>query len=464
MGAKLVNIHCFHFALIFLISVNSVVYSFTIMAVQLLLSTSLFIHITTSCSYYAERHPEPPFKEVARYPLGICTGNHYSHNKIAQESELYLCGSDNTHIIKYSYTDSSKCDGEYTASIATRNPNDFSCDGEETCPYVIVKVHNTNQKNEYRKWYSSTWVTNTCQDGEIYSCDDNTAYEYSKFATTSCNDLPQKIWRYSSNSHPEMIQGYTSDKSLSIPDADIMQPPYNDGNDLTYDIFCNEADPMTVILNYPDNTMFINTGHVAWAGDGSITEEIETAVCLHGRITGQHQEIGDDSVSYCFIGYNTENNRPIYRGNFGEIRWTETAGTLGGSFGLFLYESTDPLGDKYPVAYCFSGESKDISVCNKQWYIDHGISSRYYMDESMEMTECECTVDLDLVAEKFDFGPPSVPNKPTTTVTTTTMNNGAAMKAGTTNGKGTETSDCYYYNVRMVVFIGLITCVFMNRL
>ncbi len=117
-----------------------------------------------------------------------------------------------------------------------------------------------------------------------------------------------------------MIQGYTNAA------ADIIQP-YNAAAGLTYDIFCNEPDPMTVVLNFPDNTMFINTGNVAWAGDGSITEEIETAVCLHGRITGQHQEIGDDSVSYCFISY-SENKRQIYRGNFGEIRWTETAGTL----------------------------------------------------------------------------------------------------------------------------------------
>merc|ERR1712176_230305 len=76
-------------------------------------------------------------------------------------------------------------------------------------------------------------------------------------------------------------------------------------------------------------------------------------------------------------------------GEFGEIRWTQSAGSYGGSYGLFLYNSDED----WPIAYCFSDEAKDISVCDKQWFVDHGTSARYYKDTAMESKECECTLD-----------------------------------------------------------------------
>merc|ERR1719242_1262898 len=121
----------------------------------------------------------------------------------------------------------------------------------------------------------------------------------------------------------------------------------------------------------------------------AVDEYIETAICLHGRTEGQHQEIGDEDVSYCFTEYDDAFNKPVYKGEFGEIRWTSSAGSYGGSYGLFLYES----GEDWPIAYCFSEDAKDISVCDRQWFVDHGTSARYYKDDTMESKECECSVD-----------------------------------------------------------------------
>merc|ERR1712039_1167954 len=92
-----------------------------------------------------------------------------------------------------------------------------------------------------------------------------------------------------------------------------------------------------------------------------IDEYIETAICLHGRTEGQHQEMGDEMVNYCFTGYDSVSGRPVYKGQFGEIRWTQSAGSYGGSYGLFLYNSNED----WPIAYCFSEETKDISVCDR---------------------------------------------------------------------------------------------------
>jgi len=119
----------------------------------------------------------------------------------------------------------------------------------------------------------------------------------------------------------------------------------------------------------------------------AVDEYIETAICLHGRTEGQHQEIGDEDVSYCFTEYDDAFNKPVYKGEFGEIRWTSSAGSYGGSYGLFLY------GEEWPIAYCFSEDAKDISVCDRQWFVDHGTSARYYKDDTMESKECECSVD-----------------------------------------------------------------------
>merc|ERR1712228_235502 len=116
---------------------------------------------------------------------------------------------------------------------------------------------------------------------------------------------------------------------------------------------------------------------------------IESAICLHGRTEGQHQEIGDENVAYCFSEYDDAFGKPVYKGEFGEIRWTQSAGSYGGSYGLFLYES----GEDWPIAYCFSDDAKDISVCDKQWFVDHGTSARYYKDDTMESKECECSID-----------------------------------------------------------------------
>merc|ERR1712228_859254 len=116
---------------------------------------------------------------------------------------------------------------------------------------------------------------------------------------------------------------------------------------------------------------------------------IESAICLHGRTEGQHQEIGDENVAYCFSEYDDAFGKPVYKGEFGEIRWTQSAGSYGGSYGLFLYES----GEDWPIAYCFSNDAKDISVCDKQWFVDHGTSARYYKDDTMESKKCECSVD-----------------------------------------------------------------------
>ena len=66
---------------------------------------------------------------------------------------------------------------------------------------------------------------------------------------------------------------------------------------------------------------------------------IESAICLHGRTEGQHQEIGDEMVAYCFSEYDSTFSKPVYKGEFGEIRWTQSAGSYGGSYGLFLYDS-----------------------------------------------------------------------------------------------------------------------------
>ena len=63
-----------------------------------------------------------------------------------------------------------------------------------------------------------------------------------------------------------------------------------------------------------------------------------------------------------------------------------------------------------PIAYCFSEEAKDISVCDRQWFVDHGTSARYYKDDSMESKECECTL------EGFDIFDVSTTMIPDTTV------------------------------------------------
>ena len=108
---------------------------------------------------------------------------------------MYLCSSDKSHIIKYKYIQSSKCSGDYEKTVATRNPSEFNCNGDETCPYIIVKVNNADSVNpsDWRRWFSTTFITNHCLNdpnsengGVMYTCLDNTGYQINKYNNPQC--------------------------------------------------------------------------------------------------------------------------------------------------------------------------------------------------------------------------------------------------------------------------------------
>merc|ERR1712228_692622 len=192
------------------------------------------------------------------------------------------------------------------------------------------------------------------------------------------------------------------------------------------------------------------------APEAVIDAYIESAICLHGRTEGQHQEIGDENVAYCFSEYDDAFGKPVYKGEFGEIRWTQSAGSYGGSYGLFLYES----GEDWPIAYCFSNDAKDISICDKQWFVDHGTSARYYKDDTMESKECECSIDgFDLfdvettmmpqtTGEDVDSGDAADSSSASTTESWSTVSSTGTVPSAGVNAL--ETSDANKYGMSLI--------------
>merc|ERR1719445_996282 len=202
-------------------------------------STALLIVSTLSipseeCNFYVERYPQPPFKEMVTHPLGVCTGTRYAESKIKAESVMYRCSRDKSHVIQYKYTDSSRCTGEYLAYTATRNPSDFVCHHDETCPYIVTKVH-VSDKDDLRNWYSSSWVMDACSNGELFSCEDNESYTHHLFDNAECDGQAIESNVYAANE------------------------PFGDGLNF-YELFCNE--PMNDIPdqpnNLPDNAMLVD--------------------------------------------------------------------------------------------------------------------------------------------------------------------------------------------------------------
>eukprot|EP00484_Ammonia_sp_Unknown_P003282 CAMPEP_0197075292 /NCGR_PEP_ID=MMETSP1384-20130603/211535_1 /TAXON_ID=29189 /ORGANISM="Ammonia sp." /LENGTH=484 /DNA_ID=CAMNT_0042514137 /DNA_START=53 /DNA_END=1507 /DNA_ORIENTATION=- len=411
---------------------------------RLAVVVALFIHVALCCNYYAQKSPIPPFEEVARIPLGVCTGNHYYHSKIAQESEIHFCSHDKSHIIRYKYLKSSSCTGDYQESIVTRNPSDFVCDHDETCPYVLVKMHNPDvTPTELRRWYSSAFIANHCQNnGNLYTCLDNTGYTQSKFDNADCYGYPIDVIQYLSADDDDF-----DDAAVAVQQQQSEAAPEQETDDVAlYEIYCNQPDPTAAASSSASSvvdTPKLSEWDMIGQDDKFPVSAIETAVCLNGRTSGQHREVGDKMVAYCFNGYDVL-GKPQYLGEYGEIKWTQSASTYGAAYGLFLFDEEclngrtsgqhrevgdkmvaycfngyDVLGkpqylgeygeikwtqsagtygaayglflfdEEWPIAYCF-GNSKDVRVCHQKWYVDHGSTARYYLDESLEVLQCEC--------------------------------------------------------------------------